>query len=223
MKASGQGSGMIFGTDVRHIAGGVLCALLTASCASSAWKKDSNVTTGRWTTSPDAAVAGNTAPPRNELSYKESPVPTQPATTQPFVKMTSGQPRAPRKQVTPELTGVVTIGSEASKAGSPQSEAHIDFFSGSGKGTAEVVVEVQTPVSLDNEHLELRFEKLGKSGNPISAGGTTRQAGVMQGETVTYHLSAPAGRVRLSAVPKEGARGRDGFQSRWTVRVVQFR
>jgi hypothetical protein len=137
--------------------------------------------------------------------------------------MTGGQARAPRKQVTPELTGVVTIGSEASKSGSPQSRAYLDFYSGSGKGTSEVVVEVQTPVSLDNERLELRFEKLGKSGNPVSAGGTTRQAGVMQGETVTYHLSAPAGRVRLSAIPKEAANGREGIQSRWSVRVIQFR
>jgi hypothetical protein len=209
---------MVFGMDVRHIAGAALCALLTASCSSSQWKKDPNVTAGRWATSPDAAAAANTVPPRNELLYSE-----QPAATQPLVSTTSTQARPPRKQVKAELTGAVTIGSEASKSGSPQSNAYLDFYCGSGKGTCKVVVQVETPVSLDNEHLDLRLQKLDKSGNPIASGGTTRQAGVMQGETVTYELSAPSGKVRLSATPREGARGREGFQSRWTVRVLQFR
>ena len=209
---------MVLGMGWRHVAGAALCVLLTTSCASSAWKKDPNVTSGRWTTTPDAGASGNMLPPRNELSYSEEAAATRPATSP-----TTRRAAAPRKRVRPELTGVVTIGSEGSRSGSPQSRAHLDFRCGTGRGRCTVVVQVQTPVGLDNEHLELRLEKLDKSGNPVGAGGTTRQSGVLQGEAVTYELSAPCGRVRLSATPREGARGREGIQSRWTVRVLRFR
>jgi hypothetical protein len=230
---------MRFGMDFRHVAGAALCALLTASCASNAWKKDSNVTQGRWETSPEASAAGDMVPPRNELSFSEEEGAAQP-TTQPSISIrsttrpttgpttrptaaTTRPTRTARRRVRPELTGVVVVGSEASKSGAPGSTAHLDFRCGTGRGKCTVIVEVKTPVSLDNEHLELRLEKLGKSGKPLSSGAMSRQAGVLQGETVTYELSAPCGRMRLSAIPHEGSRGREGFQSRWSVRVLRFR
>jgi hypothetical protein len=236
---------MLFGMDFRHLAGAALCALLTTSCASSAWKKDANVTQGRWETSPQGPVAADMVAPRNDLSFSEEEGAAQP-TTRPSISIrattrpttgpttrsaattrpgaaTTRPARTARRRVRPELTGAVTVGSEASKSGAPDSRAHLDFRCGTGRGRCTVIVEVQTPVSLDNEHLELRLEQLGKSGNPLSKGAMTRQAGVLQGETVTYELSAPCGRMRISAIPREGTRGREGFQSRWTVRVLRFR
>lgn len=214
--------------NIRHIGGALLCALLATSCASSKWKKDPNVTSGRWEVSPAAAANADTLPPRNELTFAEV-APTGAPTTGPATRPGTTRPaatRPARRRIRPELTGRVSVGSEASKSGAPGSRAHLDFWCGTGKkGTCTVIVQVETPVSLDNEHLELKLERINSAGNPVSSSRPmTRQAGVLQGQTVTYELTVkPCGKVRLSATAVEGARGREGVQSRWNVRILRFR
>lgn len=220
---SGQGSGMVIFTNIRHIGGALLCALLATSCASSAWKKDPNVVSGRWEISPAAAAAADTLPPRNELTFADVTPATSPATG-PATRPATTRPV--RRRIRPALTGMVTLGSEASKSGAAGSTAHLDFHCGTGKkGTCTVVVQVETPVSHDNEHLELKLERINSAGEPVgSSRAMTRQAGVLQGQTLTYELSVkPCGKVRLTAAAMESARGREGVQSRWNVRILRFR
>jgi hypothetical protein len=221
---------------IRLAGRGLICAavgVLAASCASHPWRQDSNVTAGRWETSPDAVASSDTIPPRNELIYTAAPAPapapaapmivrkTNLSTTKP-VRATTVAPRpVPQKA---ELTGLVTIGSEGSKFGSPGSAAHMDWYAGNGKGTVTVVVEVETPVNLDNEHLDLRLERLDSRGRPIASSAMVRQTGMIAGEKMTYELTTkPGGKVRLTAAGVESNGGKPGFQSRWTVRVVRFR
>jgi hypothetical protein len=221
---------------IRRAGRGLLCVtvgLATASCASAPWKQDSNVTAGRWETSPDATAKGTMLPPRNELTYTPAPAPAHP-TTQSIVRTTGlsttrpvratavTPPPAPRPKA--ELAGLVTIGSEGSRFGSPNSSAHMDWWAGNGKGNVTVEVEVETAVSLDNEHLDLRLERLDSRGRPIASATMTRQAGMIAGEKMTYELSVkPGGKVRLTAAAVESPGGKEGIQSRWTVRVLRFR
>ena len=145
-------------------------------------------------------------------------------TTRPTTRPVAAPARPARKRTKAELTGVVTIGSEGSKFGSPGSEAHLDWLCGNGKGTCTVVVEVETPVNLDNEHLDLKLEAIDSHGRAVKSSAMTRQTGMIQGEKMTYELSVkPCGKVRLTASAFEPAGGREGIQSRWTVRVLRFR
>jgi hypothetical protein len=220
---------------IRRAGRGLLCVtvgLATASCASAPWKQDSNVTAGRWETSPQATAKGAMLPPRNELTFAEAPAPaptapsivrtTSSSTTRPVRATAVTTPPAPRPKA--ELTGMVTIGSEGSKFGSPNSSAHMDWWAGNGKGNVTVEVEVQTPVNLDNEHLDLKLERLDSHGRPIASATMTRQAGMIAGDKMTYELSVkPGGKVRLTAAAVESPGGKEGIQSRWTVRVLRFR
>jgi hypothetical protein len=211
---------MPFGTDLRNLAraflGAAVCALVATSCTSKPWRTDPNVTSGRWATSPDTGSNAEGLPPRNALSL--TPLATRPASSQP----TS---RPVKQKVRPELTGAVTIGGEGARAGAPGSSAHLDFFCGGGKGTCTVVVEVNTEIGLDNEHLELKLEAIDSGGQPRAGSAPmTRTAGVIVGEATTYQLSVkPCGRVRVSATAVEAQEGKPGVQSRWTVRVLRFR
>jgi hypothetical protein len=195
--------------------------LLATSCASKPWRKDAPVTQGRWATSPDAGSTAEGMPPRNGLSLTPATPPPAPSAS------ASSQPtsRPVKQKVRPELTGTVTIGGEGSRPGAPGSSAHLDFLCGGGKGTCTVVVEVNTEIGLDNEHLQLKLEAIDSDGQP-RAGSTpmTRTAGVIVGEPTTNELSVkPCGRVRVSATAVEAQEGKPGVQSRWTVRVVRFR
>jgi hypothetical protein len=195
-------------------AGVLLCAVLATSCASKPWRDDPAVTAGRWETSPDSTTSRTMVAPRNDLAYAPGTPTTQGSTTRP----------ARRARGPASLTGVVTVGSEGAKAGLPDSEAHLDFRCGTGKGTCTVEVQIETQVNLDNEHLDVRVQQINSAGRPInSSKAVTRQAGMIEGEPVTYALSVPCGRVRVSVRGVDSPGGKEGIQSRWTARILRFR
>jgi hypothetical protein len=210
---------MIMSMSLRRGFGVVACAafaLLATGCASEPWQENNAVTSGAWQTTPAAGASRDVVTPRNEMKVPPGGRPTTRATAGGAMRPAAGTP-----------TGTVIVGSEASRAGAVGSVAHMDIQCGKGKGGGRctVVVEVSTPALLDNEHLQLKLEKIGASGNPVrSSTPMTRNAGTIQGETQEYELSVkPCGRVRLSAIPVEAPRGREGVQSRWHVRIIRYR